>query len=214
MLLVTALILALDFGPWLTLLSWLAAAKDGVLVLLCVAAGQFMLVALAGIALEFVLRRREVPKTPETIWDRFTLRARKMMDGSRLYALEFNHEYIGTEHILLGLCDSDGVAFHALQRLKHNISAVRDAVRQKMVKGPEPAHDMTNASLPFTVEAKRVLELSVEEARTLEKNYVGSEHLVIGLLRESDGLAAKTLHEHGIELDLLRQAILDVQLGR
>jgi ATP-dependent Clp protease ATP-binding subunit ClpC len=141
------------------------------------------------------------------MFDRFTDRARKVMSLARQEAERLNHDYIGTEHILLGLVhEGSGVAANVLENLEVDLEKVRLEV-EKLVK---PAPDVvTMGQLPFTPRAKKVLEYAIDEARALDHNYVGTEHLLLGLLREQEGLAAQVLMNLALKLEEVRAEVLD-----
>src|SRR4029077_14373746 len=142
-----------------------------------------------------------------TMFDRFTDRARKVMSFARQEAERFNHDYIGTEHVLLGLVkEGSGVAANVLENLDVDLEKVRLEV-EKLVK---PAPDVvTMGQLPFTPRAKKVLEFAIDEARALDHNYVGTEHLLLGLLREQEGLAAQVLMNLGLKLEDVRNEVME-----
>lgn len=141
------------------------------------------------------------------MFDRFTNRARKVMNYARQEAERFNHDYIGTEHVLLGLVkEGSGVAANVLENLDVDLEKVRLEV-EKLVK---PAPDVvTVGQPPLTPRAKEVLEYAVEEARALDHSYVGTEHLLLGLLREQEGLAAQVLMNLGLRLEEVRNEVLE-----
>ena len=141
------------------------------------------------------------------MFDRFTDRARKVMALARQEAERLNHDYIGTEHVLLGLVkEGSGVAANVLEALEVDLEKVRLEV-EKLVK---PAPDVvTMGQLPFTPRAKKVLEFAMEEARALDHNYVGTEHLLLGLLREQEGLAAQVLMNLNLKLEDVRNEVLE-----
>ncbi|MCY3023373.1 MAG: anthranilate phosphoribosyltransferase [Planctomycetota bacterium] len=141
------------------------------------------------------------------MFDRFTDRARKVISFARQEAVALNHDYIGTEHILLGLVrEGSGVAANVLENLDVDLEIVRLKV-EKLVK---PAPDVvTTGQLPFTPRAKKVLEFAIDEARGLGHNYLGTEHLLLGLLREKEGLAAHVLLNLGLNLDGVRQEVME-----
>jgi ATP-dependent Clp protease ATP-binding subunit ClpA len=121
----------------------------------------------------------------------FTDRARKVMALANQEAQRFNHEYIGTEHILLGLVkEGSGVGANVLKNLDVDLRKVRLEVEKLVKSGPDM---VTMGKLPQTPRAKKVIEYAIEEARNLNHNYVGTEHLLLGLLREHDGVAAQVL---------------------
>ncbi len=142
------------------------------------------------------------------MFDKFTDRARKVMSLGRQEAQRFNHEYIGTEHILLGLVqEGTGIAAKVLMNLDVDPNEIRAEVEKMIPQGPP---SITAQQLPFTPRAKRVLELAKEEAGNLGHDYIGTEHLLLGLLRESEGVAAQVLESMGLKLDEVREEILDV----
>jgi ATP-dependent Clp protease ATP-binding subunit ClpC len=141
------------------------------------------------------------------MYDRFTDRARKVMAFARQEAERFNHDYIGTEHILLGLFkEGSGVAANVLENLNIDLEKVRLEVEKQVPHGPNMAQI---GQLPFNPAAKRVLELAMEEAKNLDHNYVGTEHLLLGLLREHDGVAANVLMTLGLRLEDVRAEVME-----
>ncbi len=141
------------------------------------------------------------------MFDRFTDRAKKVMTLARQEATRFNHEYIGTEHILLGLVqEGSGVAATVLRNLGVDLDKIRQEVENMVKQGPPTT---TMGQLPFTPRAKKVLELSMEEASSLGHNYVGTEHLLLGLIRENEGIAAQVLMNLGVKLDSVREEVLE-----
>jgi ATP-dependent Clp protease ATP-binding subunit ClpC len=142
------------------------------------------------------------------MFDRFTDRARRAMALANQEAQRFNHEYIGTEHILLGLVKEPGsVAAQALRNLGIDLKKVRLETEKLVQSGPDT---VTLGRLPYTQGAKRALELSMEEARQLGHNYVGTEHLLLGLIREGEGIAARVLANLGANLDTIREEVLHI----
>lgn len=130
------------------------------------------------------------------MYERFTDRSRKVMQLANQEAQRFNHEYIGTEHILLGLIkEGSGVAAHVLKNVDVDLRKVRLEVEKKLQTGPDA---VIIGKLPMTPRAKMVIEFSIEAARALNHHYVGTEHLLLGLVREKDGLAAQILQEMGV----------------
>jgi len=141
------------------------------------------------------------------MFDRFTDRAKKVMSFARQEAMKFNHEYIGTEHILLGLVqEGSGVAANVLKNMSIDLEKIRHEVEKIVKTGPSM---VTMGQLPFTPRAKKVLELSLEEASQLSHNYIGTEHLLLGLIRENEGIAAQVLMNLGIKLDEVREEVLE-----
>ncbi len=142
------------------------------------------------------------------MFERFTDRARKVMALANQEAQRFNHEYIGTEHILLGLVkEGSGVGANVLKNLDVDLRKVRLEVEKLVKSGPEM---VTMGKLPQTPRAKKVIEYAIEEARTLNHNYVGTEHLLLGLLREHDGVAAQVLMNLGLKLEEVREEVLNL----
>jgi ATP-dependent Clp protease ATP-binding subunit ClpA len=138
------------------------------------------------------------PSEMPTMYDRFTDRARKVMQLANQEAQRFNHEYVGTEHILLGLVkEGSGVAANALKNLDIDLRKIRLEV-DKIVQ-PGPGGGITTGRMPQTPRAKKVIEYAIEEARQLHHNYVGTEHLLLGLMREEEGVAAQLLMNLGIK---------------
>ncbi|OQZ05773.1 MAG: NDP-hexose 4-ketoreductase, partial [Planctomycetes bacterium UTPLA1] len=142
------------------------------------------------------------------MFERFTDRARKVMALANQEAQRFNHEYIGTEHILLGLVkEGSGVGANVLKNLEIDLRKVRMEVERLVKSGPDM---VTMGKLPQTPRAKKVIEFAIEEARNLNHNYVGTEHLLLGLLREQDGVAAQVLMNIGIKLEEVREEVLNL----
>lgn len=142
------------------------------------------------------------------MYERFTDRARKVMQLANQEAQRFNHEYIGTEHILLGLIkEGTGVAANVLRNLDIDLRKIRLEVEKLVQSGPDM---VTMGKLPHTPRAKKVLEYAVEEARNLNHNYVGTEHLLLGLLREQEGVAAQVLMNLGVRLEDVREEVLNL----
>lgn len=138
--------------------------------------------------------------------ERFTERARKVMALADHEAQQLNHEYIGTEHILLGLLkEGSGVGSAVLKNLGVDPVKVRVEIEKCVKPGPETA---STGRLPQTPRAKKVLEYTMEEARNLNHNYIGTEHLLLGLLREENGVAAQVLIDLGLKLDEVREEVL------
>src|SRR6201991_908776 len=142
------------------------------------------------------------------MFERFTDRARKVMALANQEAQRFNHEYIGTEHILLGLVkEGSGVGATVLKNLDIDLRKVRLEVEKLVKSGPDM---VTMGKLPQTPRAKKVIEYAIEEARNLNHNYVGTEHLLLGLLREHDGVAAQVLMNLGLKLEEVREEVLNL----
>src|SRR5262249_52138914 len=135
-------------------------------------------------------------------------RARKVMQLASQEAQRFNHEYIGTEHVLLGLvAEGSGVAANVLKNLHIDLRKVRREVEQIVQSGPDA---VSMGKLPLTPRTKQVIEYAIEEARTLNHNYVGTKHLLLGLLREQEGVAAQVLMNLGLKLEDVREEVLNL----
>src|SRR6266436_1079817 len=146
-----------------------------------------------------------------TMHDKFTERVRKVIYLAREEAARLQHDYIGTEHLLLGVIrEGEGIAATVLNNLGLDLDRIRQEV-ENMVSAS--CGTMTIGEIPFTPRAKRVLELAVEEARSLGHNYVGTEHLLLGLIREGEGVAAKVLLELGVDRKRVREETLKLLGG-
>jgi ATP-dependent Clp protease ATP-binding subunit ClpC len=138
--------------------------------------------------------------------DRFTDRVRKVIYFARDEASRLQHDYIGTEHLLLGIVrEGEGIAAKVLGKMDLDFEQIQQAV-ENMVKSS--GGTLTIGEIPFTPRAKRVLELAIEEARLLGHNYVGTEHLLLGLIREGEGVAAQVLSELGVDRKRVREEVL------
>ena len=145
------------------------------------------------------------------MFERFTDRARRVVVLAQEEARLLHHNYIGTEHILLGLIhEGDGVAAKALDRLGISLDAVRDKVATIIGEGGSP---VGSGHIPFTPRAKKVLELSLREALQLGHNYIGTEHILLGLIREGEGVAAQVLMNLGADLSQVRQEVVQLLSG-
>jgi four helix bundle protein len=144
------------------------------------------------------------------MFERFTDRARKVMALANQEAQHFNHEYIGTEHILLGLVkEGSGVGATVLKNLGVDLKKLRREAEKLVQRGPDI---ILMGKLPNTPRAKQVIVYAIEEARALHHNYVGTEHILLGLLRETDGIAAQVLRNSGLKLEDVRREVL-IMLG-
>jgi hypothetical protein len=144
------------------------------------------------------------------MFERFTDRARRVVVLAQEEARELNHNYIGTEHILLGLIhEGTGVAAKALESLGISLAAVRQQVEEIIGQGQHAP----SGHIPFTPRAKRVLELSLRESLQLGHNYIGTEHILLGLIREGEGVAAQVLVRLGADLDRVRQQVIQLLHG-
>src|SRR5437870_5921517 len=142
------------------------------------------------------------------MYERFTDRARKVMQLANQEAQRFNHEYVGTEHVLLGLIkEGSGVAATVLRNMDVDLRKIRNEIEKIVQAGPDM---VTMGKLPQTPRAKKVIEYSIEEARNLNHNYVGTEHLLLGLLREQEGVAAQVLMNLGLKLEDVREEVLNL----
>ena len=142
------------------------------------------------------------------MYERFTDQARKAVQLANQEAERFNHEYIGTEHILLGLViEGSGVAANALENLDVDLRKIRIEVGEIVQSSPDL---VTMGKVPPIPRAKKVIEYAMEEARNLNHNYVGTEHLLLGLLREQEGVAAQVLMNLGVKLEDVREEVLNL----
>ncbi len=142
------------------------------------------------------------------MWQRFTERARKVVFYAQEEAQKFGEGYVSTEHLLLGLVrESDSVAARVLDKLGVSLNRIRAEVEKQLPRGDaRPSQDMT-----LTPRAKRVIDLAYDEARNLNNNYIGTEHLLLGLIREGDGLAGRVLAKLGVELEKARREVMALQ---
>jgi ATP-dependent Clp protease ATP-binding subunit ClpC len=139
------------------------------------------------------------------VFERFTERARQVVVLAQEEAQGLRHNYIGTEHLLLGLLrEEEGVGAHVLGELGVSLDDVRAQVAEIIGRGDV----VTAGQIPFTPRAKKVLELSLREALTLGHNYIGTEHVLLGIARESDGVAARILLDKGAGADAIRDAVV------
>src|ERR1700685_636014 len=144
------------------------------------------------------------------MFERFTDRARRVVVLAQDEARMLNHNYIGTEHILLGLIrESEGVAAKARESLGISLDAVRQQVEEIIGQGQQPP----SGHIPFTKRAKKVLEMSLLESVQLGQNYIGTEHILLGLIREGDGVAAQVLVKLGADLNRVRQQVIQLVDG-
>ncbi|WP_061961191.1 ATP-dependent Clp protease ATP-binding subunit [Demequina flava] len=144
------------------------------------------------------------------MFERFTDRARRVVVLAQEEARMLNHNYIGTEHILLGLVrEGEGVAAKALESMDISLNAVREQVQEIIGEGSHAP----SGHIPFTPRAKKVLELSLREALQLGHNYIGTEHILLGLIREGEGVAAKVLDKLGADLGSVRQQVIQLLSG-
>jgi ATP-dependent Clp protease ATP-binding subunit ClpC len=144
------------------------------------------------------------------VFERFTDRARRVVVLAQEEARMLNHNYIGTEHILLGLIhEGQGVAARALEALGISLEQVRKDVEELIGEGgsDSPSH------IPFTPRAKKVLELALREALQLGHNYIGTEHILLGLVREGEGVGAQVLRHRGASLDAIRVEVSSLLTG-
>jgi ATP-dependent Clp protease ATP-binding subunit ClpC len=146
----------------------------------------------------------------DEMFERFTDRARRVVVLAQEEARMLNHNYVGTEHILLGLIhEGEGVAAKALESLGISLEAVRQQVEEIIGQGQQAP----SGHIPFTPRAKKVLELSLREALQLGHNYIGTEHILLGLIREGEGVAAQVLVKLGADLNRVRQQVIQLLHG-
>src|SRR5271169_1986190 len=144
------------------------------------------------------------------MFERFTDRARRVVVLAQEEARLLNHNYIGTEHILLGLIHvGEGVAAKALESLGISLEAVRAQVEEIIGQGQQ----IPSGQIPFTPGAKKVMELSLREALQLGHDYIGTEHILLGLIREGDGVAAQVLIRLGADRNRVRQQVIVLLYG-
>lgn len=145
------------------------------------------------------------------MWQRFTESARKVIFYAQEEAQNYGEGYVSTEHMLLGLFRGDtSTAYRAIAQIGVDQNELKDALIAALPTNEKrPAQDMT-----LTPRAKRVIDLAYDEARNLNNDYIGTEHLFLGLVREGDGLAAKVMEKFGISLEVARQAVLAAQDGQ
>ena len=144
------------------------------------------------------------------MFERFTDRARRVIVVAQEEARRLNHNYIGTEHLVLGLLhDGDGVACKALESLGVSLEAVRQRVHEIIGMGQTPP----TGHIPFTPRLKKVLEFALREATQLGHNYIGTEHLLLGVIREGEGVGAQVLVQVGADLNKARQRVIGLLSG-
>ena len=140
------------------------------------------------------------------MFERFDQQARRVVVLAKKEARTLNHDYIGTEHILLGLIREGGVAAKALESLGISLDAVRQQVEEIIGRGQQAP----SGHIPFAKRAKKALELSLRESLQLGHNYIGTEHILLGLLREGDGVAAQVLVKLGADFNQVRQQVIQL----
>jgi ATP-dependent Clp protease ATP-binding subunit ClpC len=144
------------------------------------------------------------------MFERFTERARRAVVLAQEEARKLDHGYIGTEHLLLGLIhEGEGVAARALESLGISLKTVREQVVARVGRGQQPP----SGHIPFTKRAKQVLELSLRESRELGHGYIGTEHILLAIVREGNGVAAQVLTGLGASLDRVRQQVIELLRG-
>src|SRR6202521_3868078 len=144
------------------------------------------------------------------MWQRFTERARRVVFFAQEEAARLGENYVGTEHLLLGLVrENDSVAARILDRLCVPLGKIRSDIERQVTKGK----GNLGQDMQLTPRAKRVIDLAYEEARQLNHNYIGTEHLLLGLIREGDGLAARVLVKHGASLEGARREVYTMQVS-
>ncbi|OPZ77662.1 MAG: ATP-dependent Clp protease ATP-binding subunit ClpC1 [Actinobacteria bacterium ADurb.Bin444] len=144
------------------------------------------------------------------MFERFTERARQVVVLAQEEARDLKHNYIGTEHLLLGLLrEGDGVAARVLSALDVSLEDVRGTIMRIVGEGEHESQ----GQIPFTPRAKKVLELALREALSLGHNYIGTEHILLGLVRESEGVAARVLADLEADADRIRQEVMRVLSG-
>src|SRR6476661_5047845 len=145
------------------------------------------------------------------MWQRFTERARRVVFFAQEEAARLGENYVGTEHLLLGLVrESDSVAARILDRLGVPLGRIRSDIERQVTRGD----GRLGQDMQLTPRAKRVIDLAYDEARQLNNNYIGTEHLLLGLIREGEGLAGRVLAKLGVDLERTRSEKLDPVVGR
>jgi ATP-dependent Clp protease ATP-binding subunit ClpC len=148
-----------------------------------------------------------VRRAARSMFERFTKRARRVVVLAQEEARMLDHNYIGTEHLLLGLIhEGEGVAARALESLGISLQVLRQQVEEIIGRGQEAP----SGHIPFTPRAKKVLELSLREAKQLGHDYIGTEHILLGLIREGSGVAAQVLVKLGADLNRVRQQVIQL----
>jgi ATP-dependent Clp protease ATP-binding subunit ClpC len=141
------------------------------------------------------------------MFERFTDRARRVVVLAQDEARVLSHDYIGTEHLLLGLIrEGHGLAAKAMEPLGISLDSVRQQVEETVSRGQQAP----SGHIPFTPQAKNVLRLALSESMALDHHYIGTEHILLGLMREGDGVAAQVLAQRGADLDQVRQQVLQL----
>src|SRR4029078_7784567 len=144
------------------------------------------------------------------MWQRFTERARRVVFFAQEEAARLGENYVGTEHLLLGLVrESDSVAARILDRLGVPLGRIRAEIERQVTRG----HGNLGQDMQLTPRAKRVIDLAYDEDRQLNNNYIGTEHLLLGLIREGDGLAARVLVKLGADIERTRRVVTTIQEG-
>ena len=160
----------------------------------------------------FVDREAAPPAADEHLLVRYTSRARASVALAREEALEMGHNYVGTEHLLLGvLVDPAAISVRVLTELGIRVDRLRQAVIEAAV--PRPPNDAVASDLPFTPRARRVLDLTRGESLRLGHNYIGTEHLLLALVAEQDGIGGRVLQEHGVDADRARAEVIRALTG-
>jgi ATP-dependent Clp protease ATP-binding subunit ClpC len=145
------------------------------------------------------------------VFERFTERAKQVVVLAQEEARALKHNYIGTEHILLGLLrEEEGLAARVLESLDITVEEVREQVKRLVGRGDE---DIVTGQIPFTPRAKKVLELALREALALGHNYIGTEHVLLGVVRENQGVAARILLDFDADAEKIRKQIMSVLSG-
>ena len=144
------------------------------------------------------------------MFERFTDRARRVVVLAQERARALGHDYIGTEHILLGLIEEGaGVAAKALEATGLSLDGIREEVEEIVGR----SQDVSSGHIPFTSDAKKVIEVSLRESLQLGHNYIGTEQLLLGLIRVNRGVSADILSRHGVDLDTMRQRVIEIVRG-
>jgi len=160
----------------------------------------------------FVDRDAATPPADEHLLVRYTARARASVARAREEAIEMGHNYVGTEHLLIGvLVDPAAISVRVLAEIGIPVDRLRPAVIEAAV--PRPPNDAVASDLPFTPRARRVLDLARGESLRLGHNYIGTEHLLLALVAEQDGIGGRVLREHGVDVDRARAEVIRALTG-
>ena len=155
----------------------------------------------------------EPPMVSSPMYERFTDRARKVMQLAQQECDRFNHDYVGTEHILIGLLkEGSGVAANVLKNLDMDLAKIRSEVEKVVMPSPEEGRSGLTplAKKPITPRGKQAIEFAIESAKSLNHNYIGTEHLLLGVLSVTEGIACQVLKNLGLTIENVREEVLNL----